>query len=163
MIKKLHHVAYRCVDAAETAEFYEKILGLRLAAALVQDYVPSLGENDPHNHIFFEMEDGSFIAFFDVLNDREPASPRNPDWAQHLALEVESHDKAQTVIGRLQDAGVSVIGPVSHGMCDSYYFYDPSGHRIELSVRTDDAEMWNGFARQAPEQMKQWSERKMAQ
>lgn len=162
MLKGLHHVAYRCRDAEETRRFYVDIIGLRLAAALVQDYVPSLAQEEPHNHIFFEMEDGSYIAFFDVLRDTGPGGPPDPDWAQHLALEVETTTKAEAIAGRLRDDGVKVIGPVGHGMCDSWYFYDPNGHRMEMAVRTDSAQMWREFADVAPEEMAKWSARKGA-
>ncbi|MCH4151558.1 MAG: VOC family protein [Sphingobium sp.] len=157
MFKRLHHVAYRCLDAEQTRAFYADLLGLKFAAALVQDYVPSLAQAEPHNHIFFEMADGSFIAFFDILHDHGPAGPPSPDWAQHLALEMESHEAAEALSARLRAAGVEVIGPVSHGMCDSWYFYDPNGHRLEMAVRTDSTEMWRGFADLAPVQMDKWS------
>lgn len=162
MLKKLHHVAYRCRDAKETADFYVDLLGLKLAAALVQDYVPSIQQEDPHNHIFFEMEDGSFIAFFDVLNEKGPPTGVDHDWAQHLALEVENAEKAETVAGRLRARGVEVIGPISHAMCDSWYFYDPSGHRLEMAVRTDSPGMWDEFAGKAVQQLKDWDVRKAA-
>ncbi len=122
--------------------------------------MPSIGQDDPHNHIFFEMEDGSYIAFFDLLGGSTPVTPRDKDWAQHLALEVDSHDKAAAVAERLRGRGVEVIGPVPHGMCDSWYFYDPNGHRLEMAVRTDSTEMWDGFAAAAPEQMSVWNARK---
>ena len=30
LLQKLHHVAYRCTDVAETVQFYTKYLGLEL-------------------------------------------------------------------------------------------------------------------------------------
>jgi len=36
-IKSLHHVAYRCRDAKETADFYTRVLGLEYAMALAED------------------------------------------------------------------------------------------------------------------------------
>jgi glyoxylase I family protein len=157
MFKRLHHVAYRCLDAEQTRAFYVDLLGLKFAAALVQEYVPSIAQAEPHNHIFFEMADGSYIAFFDILNDEGPAGPPSPDWAQHLALEMASREEAETLNMRLRAADVEVIGPISHGMCDSWYFYDPNGHRLEMAVRTDSTDMWRGFADLAPVQMDKWS------
>jgi catechol 2,3-dioxygenase-like lactoylglutathione lyase family enzyme len=29
-IKRIHHVAYRCNDAGETVEFYQRVLGMGL-------------------------------------------------------------------------------------------------------------------------------------
>lgn len=39
----MNHAAYRCRDAAQTCWFYEDVLGLRLATALVLEEVPSIG------------------------------------------------------------------------------------------------------------------------
>ena len=90
MLQKLHHVAYRCRDAAETVEFYTKVIGLKFAHAITNDHVPSTKAHNPHIHIFFEMADGGFIAFFEVPKS-PPAQkdPNTPDWVQHLALEVK--------------------------------------------------------------------------
>jgi len=160
MLRKLHHVAYRCLDAERTRRFYVDGLGLKLAAALVQEYVPSLQRNEPHNHVFFEMGDGSFIAFFDILEDDGPANGIKDDWAQHLALEVDSAEEAEATVARLRDLGTDVLGPVTHGICDSWYFYDPNGHRLEMSVRTDSPAMWDELARAAPAEMDKWNARK---
>ena len=160
MLSKLHHVAYRCTDAAETSRFYTECLGLRLAASLVQEEVPSIGEAIAHNHIFFEMEDGSFIAFFDLLDDHDPVVPVERDWAQHLALEVSSMERARSVAERLTASGTEVVGPIDHHICQSWYFYDPSGHRLEMSVRTDSADMWAEMGEEAPASIVEWSERK---
>lgn len=159
MLKKLHHVAYRCHDAQETVRFYTELLGLRFVAALAQEAVPSLSKEEPHNHIFFEMRDGSFIAFFDILNDQSPPGPMPDEWAQHLALEVDEID-AKEIQRRLKAAGVEVLGPVDHGICLSRYFRDPNGHRLEMAVRTDSAEVWNKFAERAPAELFAWQERK---
>lgn len=141
-IRQLHHVAYRCRDAAETAGFYTELLDLPLAHTIVQDRVPSTQELAPHAHVFFEMADASYMAFFDVAGEDEVAQGIDPDWAQHIALELGSLDELDAAQQRLVDAGVDVLGPVDHGFIRSIYFRDPSGHRLELTVRTHgDGEM----------------------
>lgn len=40
-IEKIHHVAYRCVDAKATVEFYKKVLNMDLLGAIAEDRVPS--------------------------------------------------------------------------------------------------------------------------
>ena len=42
MLKKLHHAAYRCKDAAETVDFYANGLGMKFAATMI-NHVPSTG------------------------------------------------------------------------------------------------------------------------
>ena len=65
-LNKLNHFAWRCRDAEETRHFYEDILGLPLVHTIEADRVPSTGEYAPYFHLFFQMTDGSCIAFFDL-------------------------------------------------------------------------------------------------
>ena len=159
MLSKLHHVAYRCHDAQETVEFYTNVLGLKFAKSIVQDLVPSINKVDPHIHIFFEMEDGSFIAFFDIASSDDQVAEPGRDWAQHLALEV-SPDRIEKVVEGLRANNVDFVGPVDHGICESYYFYDPSGNRLECAVRTDSEEMWATSASKAYAQLEAWNAKK---
>jgi len=157
MLQKLHHVAYRCRDAGETTDFYTKLLGLKLAHIIVQDRVPSTQAYSPHAHVFFQMADGSFIAFFELAN-QPPAQkdPNTPDWVQHLALQVESMDELLAAKQRLQQAGLDVIGPTDHKFCQSIYFFDPSGHRLELTARTDRPEQMAAYAAEARASLDKW-------
>lgn len=136
-IESLHHVAYRCRDARETVEFYSGVLGLEYAMALAEDRVPSTGERSPYMHVFFRMGDGSYVAFFEVPESppmgRDEATPR---WVQHLALRVADESTLLACKARLEARGVEVVGPTDHGICRSIYFFDPSGHRLELAVDT---------------------------
>ena len=42
---------------------------------------------------------------------------------------------------RLEADGIEVIGPTDHTIFKSIYFFDPSGHRLELVVNTGTPEM----------------------
>jgi catechol 2,3-dioxygenase-like lactoylglutathione lyase family enzyme len=81
MMKGLHHNAYRCRDSEETRTFYEDFLGLRLVSAFEINEGRAL-------HTFFEMDDGSCLAFFEV-----PGTPfefkRQDTLDLHIALGVE--------------------------------------------------------------------------
>ncbi|NQU69903.1 MAG: VOC family protein [Rhodospirillales bacterium] len=163
-IRRLHHVAYRCKDAQETTDFYTKILGLKYAMALSEDKVPSTGEHSPYMHVFFQMDDGSSVAFFEV-----PESPpmqfdsNTPPWVQHLALDVDSMETLEDMKRRIQDAGVEVIGPIDHNICQSIYFFDPNGHRLELAYDTTSAEMAEKLAGIAEPMLKDWNKSKTTQ
>ena len=37
---------------------------------------------------------------------------------------------------KLEADGIEVIGPTDHALFESIYFFDPNGHRMELSVNT---------------------------
>ena len=142
-IKCLHHFAYRCRDAEETRHFYEDILGLPLKHIIRLDHVPSTGEFCPYVHVFFQMRDGSYIAFFD-LGDNEAAlpSPNTPAWVNHIALELDTEEELRAAKQRLEDAGVQVLGITDHHIIHSIYFFDPNGLRLELTTRTiEDAEL----------------------
>jgi glyoxylase I family protein len=136
-IKQLHHVAYRCSDAKQTADFYTRVLGLEYAMAVAEDRVPSTGEAHPYMHIFFRMDDGSYVAFFELPESPQMGRDGNtPVWVQHLALRVENEAALLRNKARIEAHGVEVLGPVDHGICKSIYFFDPNGHRLELAVDT---------------------------
>lgn len=161
MFKKLHHVAYRCEDAAETTDFYTRVLGLKFAFAVNADEVASIKKHDPHTHIFFEMADGSYLAFFELLDKSAPHLPVQNDWAQHIALEVEDRSVADELLRRLRENNVPVVGPEPHGgLIDSWYFNDPSGHRLEIVVRTASKQVWDSQAEYAQTTLAAWQARK---
>src|SRR5690606_5018409 len=133
---RLDHVAYRCKDAAETARFYTELLDMRLVAAVTDSHVQSTKEYCPHIHVFFAMEDGSCVAFFETPEEAPMGrDPNTPEWVQHLALEVKDRATLLAAKERLEAAGVKVIGPKDGHLCVSIYFFDPSGHRLELTNR----------------------------
>jgi catechol 2,3-dioxygenase-like lactoylglutathione lyase family enzyme len=163
LVKSLHHVAYRCKSAKETADFYTRGLGMKYKMAVSADTVLSTGEYSPHFHLFFEMEDGNFVAFFEVPESPEMGfDPNTPDWVQHLALRVASMDELLAAKKRLQDMGVEVLGPADHKICQSIYFHDPSGHRLELAYPTDTPEMTTKLRDAAPAMLDQWDKTKRA-
>jgi lactoylglutathione lyase len=43
--------------------------------------------------------------------------------------------------GRLEADGIEVVGPTDHALFQSIYFFDPSGHRLELAFNTGTPEM----------------------
>ncbi len=163
IVKSLHHVAYRCKDAKKTAAFYTEALGLKYSMAVSADTVLSTGEYSPHFHLFFEMEDGSCVAFFEVPEAPEMGfDPNTPDWVQHLALRVGSMDELLAAKKRLESFGVEVLGPADHRICQSIYFRDPSGHRLELAFPTETPEMTAALRDSAEEMLGKWAETKRA-
>ncbi|MGB3070596.1 MAG: VOC family protein [Ottowia sp.] len=156
-IHRLHHFAWRCRDAGETRVFYEDLLGLPLTHVIRADTVPSTGESCPYVHLFFQLEDGSAIAFFD-LGDGETAlpSPNTPAWVNHLALKVGSLPSLERAKCRLEEAGVDVLGVTDHGFVRSIYFMDPNGIRLELTVDVGDSNVSKSDLMRARSALDNW-------
>jgi catechol 2,3-dioxygenase-like lactoylglutathione lyase family enzyme len=158
-IRGLHHFAYRCRDCEETRRFYEDILGLPLVHVIKADHVPSTGEYCPYVHIFFEMRDGSYIAFFDLGDDvKALPSPNTPTWVNHLALRVDSVDDLLKAKARLENAGVEVLGITDHHIINSIYFFDPNGIRLELTTPTVSQIEMVSLAQRAHKEVQDWTE-----
>ena len=141
-IRKIHHVAYRCKNAKETVEWYGKYLNMGFIAAIAEDRVPSTKEPDPYMHIFLDAGSGNILAFFE-LPTKPPMGrdPNTPVWTQHIAFEVESVDELVATKARLEAGGIDVVGPTDHTIFKSIYFFDPSGHRLELAAHTGTPKM----------------------
>jgi catechol 2,3-dioxygenase-like lactoylglutathione lyase family enzyme len=160
----LHHFAWRCRNAEETRHFYEDILGLPLTHVIRLDRVPSTGEQCPYVHLFFEMADGSNIAFFDLGDDTAALpSPNTPAWVNHIALRLATLEELETMKQRLIEHGIDVLGITDHHFVRSIYFFDPNGFRLEFTVPVAPAETLAGYKLQARATLDAWTdERKKA-
>jgi catechol 2,3-dioxygenase-like lactoylglutathione lyase family enzyme len=135
MIKGLHHNAYRCRDSEETRTFYEDFLGLPLIGSLAIGETKT-GRETEALHTFYQMDDGSCLAFFEV-----PGQPfefkEQLDYDLHIALEVPPDD-LQAMFDKGKAEGFDVRGIADHEFVHSIYFRDPNGYVIELTAKTDD-------------------------
>ncbi len=134
MIKGLHHNAYRCRDSEETRKFYEDFLGLPLAEAL-EIGKSNTGRKTSVLHSFYELDDGSFLAFFEAP-DLPFDFKEQHDFDLHIALEV-SNDALHEMFAKGKAAGVDTRGISDHGFVHSIYFRDPNGYVIELAARQE--------------------------
>lgn len=163
MIRRIHHVAYRCKDAKQTVEWYGKYLDMRFILAIAEDEVPSTREPDPYMHVFLDAGAGNVLAFFE-LPTKPPMGrdPNTPAWTQHLALEVDSVDQLLATKARLEADGIEVVGPTDHTLFQSIYFFDPSGHRIELAANTGKPKMGERLDAVKWEMLEEWSRTRRA-
>jgi len=162
-IKKIHHVAYRCKDAKETVEFYRKVLDMDLVLAIAEDQVPSTKEPDPYMHIFLDAGQGNVLAFFEIPNSPPMGRDENtPRCVQHIAFELGSMDELIAAKEHIEAAGVDVIGPTDHHIFKSIYFFDPSGHRLELVANVDKPGALEKLHEVAPDMIEEWSQTKRA-
>ena len=162
-IQKIHHVAYRCKDAKQTVEWYGKYLNMGFVLAIAEDRVPSTGEPDPYMHIFLDAGNGNVLAFFELPTRPEMGRDENtPAWTQHLALKVDSMETLNKVKAKLEADGIGVIGPTDHTIFKSIYFFDPSGHRLELAVDTATPQMNQALDAVKWDMLNEWDRTKKA-
>ena len=162
-LKRIHHVAYRCHDAKETVEFYQRVLNMDFQLAIAENEVPSTKEPDPYMHVFLDAGMGNVLAFFELPNSPKMGrDDQTPIWVQHIAFEVESLEALIEAKSHIESQGLDVLGPVNHGIFKSIYFFDPNGHRIELAAHTGTPEQMQQLHDVAPLMLEEWSQTKRA-
>lgn len=163
LVKKIHHVAYRCVNAKETVEWYAQYLNMPFVLAIAEDRVPSTGAPDPYMHVFIDAGGGNILAFFELPNSPQMGrDPHTPAWTQHLAFEVGSMDELLATKARLEAAGIDVVGVTDHTIFKSIYFHDPSGHRLELACNTATPAMSKALDSVKWDMINEWEQTKKA-
>lgn len=162
-LEQIHHVAYRCNDAKETVEFYQDVLNMDFLVAIAEDRVPSTKEPDPYMHLFLDAGNGNILAFFELPTKPTMDRDRNtPEWVQHIAFRVKDEAALMAAKAEIEAKGINVVGPTEHGIIRSIYFFDPNGHRLELTyVKGTDAQMAE-LKRVAPAMLEEWSRTKKA-
>ena len=158
-LKGIHHAAYRCKDAKETVAFYRDMLGMDFTLAFAADHVASTGAYDPYMHVFLDAGGGNVLAFFGLPGQPDMARDVNtPQWEQHIAFKL---DNLEALI-EAKAQGLDVVGPTDHGIFQSIYFFDPNGHRVELTVDTGTQVELVELKRVAPLMLEEWSLTKKA-
>lgn len=162
-LEQIHHVAYRCNDAKETVEFYQEMLNMDFLVAIAEDKVPSTKAPDPYMHLFLDAGNGNILAFFELPNSPQMDRDRNtPEWVQHIAFRVKDKDALLSAKEELEKKGLEVVGVTKHGIIESIYFFDPNGHRLELTYVCGNAEQMAQLKKIAPEMLEEWSKTKKA-
>lgn len=153
MIRGLHHAAYRCRDSEETRQFYEDFLGLPLVKAFEIE-VTKTGREAGVLHSFYQMADGSHLAFFEAPR-MDFEFKEQHDFDLHIALEVDN-DTLERMFARGKAEGREVRGISDHGFIRSIYFRDPNGYVVELTAKTGQ----DGEEEPAREALNRWQEKK---
>ena len=129
-----HHVAFACKDPEETRHFYEDLLGFPLIHTEIDG-----NETGGMKHLFFDLGDGSSMAFFYLEGDRAPSDYGTeistglglPIWVNHVAFKANIERKQQ-VKDSLSLAGLKPLMEVDHDWCQSLYYIDPNGIMVEF-------------------------------
>lgn len=142
---RMHHNAYVTTDMEATRHFYEDVIGLPHTMTWAEvDELPD--RTRVYCHTFFELDDGSALAFFQFANleGEAPLAPQ-PSNSVHLALKCDKETQ-DGIYERLLAEGYTENEIIfhNHGYCNSLYIRDPNGLRLEFTVDHPD------FARMAP-------------
>ncbi|MEZ5230748.1 MAG: VOC family protein [Acidimicrobiales bacterium] len=136
----IHHLAIATKDIKTQIGFFNDVLGCELVALYWMHGVEGAW------HGFMKLADTCYVAFVetpDVKNvDRtigvthagSPASPCAGGTMQHLALNVDTLDDLMVMRDRIRSRGVTVLGPIDHGMCHSIYFAGPEDLSLEVAT-----------------------------
>ena len=140
-LEKIHHVAYWCKNAKQTVLWYQEMLNMDFIGAMAENHVPSTHEPDPYMHVFLDAGCGNILAFFELPTQPNMGrDPNTPAWVQHIAFTVKDRETLMEFREHLVSKGVEVLGVTNHAIFHSIYFFDPNGHRLELSSWDPDAE-----------------------
>jgi len=162
-IERIHHVAYRCKDAKETVDWYVKHLQMNFVLAISEDLVPSTKAPDPYMHVFLDAGNGNVLAFFELPNSPPMGRDANtPDWVQHISFKVDNVQTLEETKSRLMAAGIEVVGVTDHTIFKSIYFFDPNGHRLELSADVGTPDMYQKLDAVKWDMLQEWSKTKRA-
>lgn len=162
-LERIHHVAYRCKDAKQTVQWYGKYLNMDFVLAIAENQVPSTKAPDPYMHVFLDAGSGNVLAFFELPNSPEMGSdPNTPAWVQHIAFKVDSVKTLEDTKARLEADGIEVVGVTDHTIFKSIYFFDPNGHRLELSADVGTPEMYRQLDEVKWDMLEEWSQTKRA-
>ncbi len=165
----LHHVTLVASNAQRTADFYTRVLGLRLIKTTVNF-------DDPGSyHLYFADgagNAGTVITFFEW--PRAPRGRTGIGGTHHVALRVSDREALLRWKRRLTDAGVRVRGPYHRQYFTSIYFRDPDGVILEIATegpgmlvnetgddrpqRTPPSELVRGFRDEAAIAAETWPE-----
>jgi glyoxylase I family protein len=130
-VRHIQHHAYACWDTEETRHFYEDILGMPLVATIVLED-PLRTDGSMYCHTFFEIADGSVLAFFEHTSLFHPKDfTARSGFHRNVALEVEGDAMVRQFKCKLDAAGVTNV-LMDHGVSLSLRFNDPNGLVLEL-------------------------------
>lgn len=156
-IRRLHHHAVRTDDMEATRRFYEDVLGMPMVAGLRESIDLGRGEK-PFLHCFFEMADGSCLAFFQFLPDAFGPANKLPRHGvdHHLAMSVTGFDEITRLKAKFDALRYPNCG-IDHGFCYSLYVRDPNGMLVEFVAEPAHAlELVEAAAASAHDELKKW-------
>ena len=144
----VHHLALNTDDMKMTIDFYTRVMGMPLIHAL--KVPPGVGAgplnrgNPPFEnlrHYFFDAGGDTMVAFFELPRGETGTADRNAVAAMQHCSFTTTKAQFETLLQRLKDHQVQVIGPLNVGSGSwSMYFFDPNGIRLEYTYQEGDGD-----------------------
>ncbi len=146
----VHHLAIATADMKRQIEFFSDVLGMELVALYWMHGVEGAW------HGFMKLNDHCSVAFvftpgvasiereLGVTHSGNAGEPVAGGAMQHVAFNVDTEEEQLALRDRIRSRGVTVIGPIDHGMCKSMYFAGPEDLSLEVAVSAEpiDARAW---------------------
>lgn len=136
----VHHLAIATADIKKQIEFCTDVLGMELVALYWMHGVEGAW------HGFMKLNDASYLAFVQtpdipkiertlgVTHAGNAGNPVAGGAMQHVAFNVDTEEELLALRDRIRSRGVTVMGPVDHGMCKSMYFAGPEDLSLEIAT-----------------------------
>lgn len=136
----IHHLAFMAADIKKHIAFFSEVMGCPLVALFDMHGVPG------GLHAFLRMNDHSYFSIVQLPEvDKIPIelgrthagrgeAPSAAGTLQHLAFGVDTEVELLAMRDRIRSHGVTVIGPIDHGMCKSIYFAGPDHMTLEVAT-----------------------------
>jgi catechol 2,3-dioxygenase-like lactoylglutathione lyase family enzyme len=141
-----HHIAIEVADMDRSIEFYRNLLGLRLTERHEASEIPQI----PVALAFLRAEENHHDLVL-AHNPKKKYRARTPDddleglaGFHHFAFEMEDREAWLSQLEKVKTLGHEIVrGPVVHspwdprgegswGENESFYIFDPDGHRVEM-------------------------------
>ncbi len=146
----IHHLAIATKDIKAQIEFFSDVLGTELVALYWMHGV------DGAWHGFMKLNDRCSIAFVEtpdiagiertigLTHAGNAGNPCAGGTMQHVALNVDTIEDLLAMRDRIRSRGITVFGPLDHGMCHSIYFAGPEDLSLEVATSATpiDARAW---------------------
>jgi len=118
-IRRLNHAVLYVRNARASADFYTRVLGFRVRAAMGDQafFLQAEGSQNDHDLGLFQVGE-------------RPAGPHTVG-LYHLAWQVQTLEELADLRQRLLDAN-SLVGESDHGVSKSLYARDPDGLEFEI-------------------------------
>ncbi len=146
----IHHLAVATKDIKAQIDFFNDVLGCELVALYWMHGVEGAW------HGFLKLNDTCYLAFVQtpdiagidrtlgVTHAGSGGGPCAGGTMQHVAFNVDTLDDLLAMRDRIRSRGITVFGPLDHGMCHSIYFAGPEDLTLEVatSAAPIDGDAW---------------------